>query len=91
MDLITGLLAIALPALATLALTLLKNGVTVIDRLSPLVQQGIAVILAFTITKLAAVVGAPLPVDVHQWDQVAMLGLLNGLAAIGIHAVRKGK
>lgn len=91
MELITGLMTIALPALATLALSLLKKVLTFIDDQSRFIQQIVAVVVGVGVTTLAALTGATLPLDVHAWDQVAVLGLLNGLAAIGIHAVRKGK
>ena len=91
MELISALIAVLMPVLATVAMSGLKAIVGVLGDQSPIVQQIVAVAVGWGVTQLVALTGLPLPVDVHAWDQMTVLGLLNGLAAIGLHAVRKGK
>lgn len=89
MDLINALLAVALPAVASLLFGGVKKLIPVLDGLSALVQQFIAVLFAAGAGWVAAHLGITLPLDVHQWDQATLLAILNGLAAIGFHAVSK--
>lgn len=89
MDIVAALVAVLIPFAATYAFSGVKSVVTAIDRLPAIVQQILVVVEAYVFTLVAAKLGVPLPVDIHAWDLGIVTGILNGLAAIGIHAIRK--
>ena len=89
MNLITSLLAVILPVVASLVFGGVKKLIPALDGLPALAQQVIAVLFAYGAAFAASPLGITLPLDVHQWDQSVILAILNGLAAIGFHSVSK--
>lgn len=89
MDILTAIVAILIPVIATYAFSGVKSVIGAIDKLPALVQQILVVLEATAFGWVAVKLGVPLPADIHGWDLGIVTGILNGLAAIGIHAIRK--
>lgn len=89
--LVLGILGLVTPPLATfVALQLVKKyAVTWIDQQSAIVQQLIAFLIAALFTWLSKITGLAFPGTVAGLDVGTVTALLNGVAAIGVHAVWK--
>jgi len=90
-SLVLGILGLVIPPLATfISLQLVKKyAVTWIDHQSALVQQLIAFVFAAFFTWLSKITGLAFPGTVAGLDVGTVTALLNGVAAIGVHAVFK--
>lgn len=90
-QLVLGILGLAIPPLATfISVQLVKKyAVTWLDAQSDLVQQIATFLVAALFTWLGHVTGLSFPGTVAGLDGATVSTLLNGLAAMGVHAIFK--
>lgn len=88
--LITGILALVMPAVAGFLLTAgLKSLVPWVDKQPAILQQLVVFIFAAITTWITSKTGVAFPATVSGLDTGTLTTILNGLAAFGLHKVFK--
>lgn len=87
MDIIAVLVATLMPVLNTYAFEGLQKVLGFLDRLAPWLKTIIAVLMPIPLNYLASALHIPnMPGDLHGWGPEVTLSILQGLAAVGLHA-----
>lgn len=90
MQLISALIMAALPFASSYIFEGLQHALTWVDSLSGIVKQLIAIVLPIGVNFLGQALGIDtIPGDVHAWTQTTVLGIVQGLASIGIFHTKR--
>lgn len=89
-SLIAQLLPVVAGFIATVTFQVVKHAVTALDAAPAIVKQILVVVLAALLTWLGAVLGVPLPTDIHAINPTVWTGLVAGALSLAYHALFKG-
>ncbi len=51
----------------------------------------VGVFMGWLVTHLVVWIGLPLPLDIAGWDETTVLGIIEGITAVGLHKVGAAK
>lgn len=90
MEIVLGIIAVVIPAVATYLTLQVGKLLPIVDGLPGILKQVVAIAVAFAFAKLSALVGVPFPAELAGLaDPVVVAGILSGFASWLVHKIFK--